>query len=115
MPQAQGNVFDRFNDTLKNLDGQLQELRDRFDDQRKKVEGQVGQQREKLESQIRESALYRRGEQVAQDVGEQLERGRAQLFEVFGIASKSEIDKINRKLNRISKRLNEFAKQEPEI
>ncbi len=115
MAQAQGSVFDRFNDTLKNLDDQLQELRDRFDDQRKKVEDQFGQQREKIETQIRETALYQRGERVAQDVGEQIGRGRTQLFEVFGIASKSEIDKINRKLNKLSKRLNEFSNQEPEV
>ncbi len=43
-------------------------------------------------------------------------RGRTQLFEVFGIASKSEIDKINRKLNKLSKKLNEFStNQEPEV
>ena len=116
MAQAQATVFDRFNDTLKNLDDQLQELRDRFDDQRKKFEGQFSRQREKLEEQVRESALYKRSERVRREVETQVERGRATIFDVFGIAAKSEIDKINRKLNTISKKLNELAKeQKPEL
>ncbi len=116
MAQAQATVFDRFNDALKNLDDQLQELRDGFEDQRKKFEGQISRQREKLEAQVRDSALYKRTERVRREVETQVERGRATIFDVFGIATKSEIDKINRKLNTISKKLNELAKeQKPEL
>jgi len=115
MAEAQGSVFDRFNDALKNLDDQLQELRDRFDDQRKRFEDQVTRQREKLEAQLKDTALYKRTERVRKDVEDQVERGRAQIYDAFGVASKSEIDKINRKLTTISKKLNELAKEQHRV
>ena len=115
MAEAQGSVFDRFNDALKNLDDQLQELRDRFDDQRKRFEDQVTRQREKLEAQIRATALYKRTERVRKDVEDQVERGRTQLYDAFGVASKSEINKINRKLSTSSKKRNELAKEQHRV
>ncbi len=112
MAQAQSNVFDRFNDALRNLDDQLQDLRDRFDDQVKKFESEAGKQIEKIETQVKESSLYKRSEQVARDIEKQFDRGLSQVYDVIGIASKSEIERINRKLNSISKKLNELAKEQ---
>ena len=41
-----------------------------------------------------------------------MDRGRLQLYEVFGIASKSEIQKLSRKLNTLSKKLSEFTREQ---
>ena len=42
MAQTRSSGFDRFNDALKSLDEQLQDLRERFDHQRRKVERDFG-------------------------------------------------------------------------
>jgi hypothetical protein len=106
--------FDRFNDALRNLDDQVQELRDRFDDQRRKVEDEFQKRREKLEAQVRKSPLYKRADRVRKDIEEQVEQTRDQVLDVFGIATKHDLDKINRKLNLLSKKLNELSKEHDE-
>ena len=111
MAEANANGFDRFNEALRNLDDQLQELRERFDDRRKKTEKRVREFRKDVETQLRKSPIYRRAERVRKDVEEQVESTRDQLYDAFGIASKSEVDKLNRKLSAISKKLNELAKE----
>ena len=45
------------------------------------------------------------------EVEEQVDKARASLYDVFGLASKSDVDKLNRKLNQISRKLNELAKE----
>ena len=37
MAETQANGFDRFNEALRSLDDQFQDIRDRFDDGRKRV------------------------------------------------------------------------------
>ena len=104
--------FERLNDAFRNLDDQLQELRERFDDQLRRVENSWNERREELRDQVRKTALYKRSEQVRKDFEEQVDRGRAQLYDAFGIASKSEIQKLSRKLNTLSKKLSELARDQ---
>ncbi len=116
MAEPSNSGLERLNDAFRNLDDQLQELRERFDDQLRRAENSWNERREELRSQVSKTALYKRGEQMRKDLEEQVDRGRAQLYEVFGIASKSEIQKLSRKLNTVSKKLNELARErvEPE-
>ena len=110
MAEVSTNGFDRFNEALRGLDDQLQDMRDRFDERRQDVEKRLKGFRKDVETQLRKSDLYRRVEQVRKDVEEQVETRREQVYDVFGIASKAEVDRLNRKLNAISKKLNELAK-----
>ncbi len=43
---------------------------------------------------------------------EHLVDGRAQIYDAVGIASKSEIDKLHRKLNTITRKLNEISRDQ---
>jgi hypothetical protein len=111
MAEASTNGFDRFNEALRNLDSQIQDLRDRFDEGRRDVEKRAKRFRKNLDTQLRKSPVYRRAERVRKDVEEQIEQSRDQFYEAFGIASKSDVDRLNRKLNTISKKLNELTKE----
>jgi hypothetical protein len=113
MAQTRSNGFDRFNDALKSLDEQLQDLRERFDDQRKKLEKEVRKRAEKLTSRIQETDLYKRAESVRKDLEERVDSGRSQIYDVFGIASKHEIEKLNKRLNKISKQISELSEGRP--
>jgi hypothetical protein len=107
--QTRSSGFDRFNDALKSLDEQLQDLRERFEDQRKKLEKEVRKRAEKLTTRLQETDLYKRAESATKDLGERVETGRSQIYDVFGIASKHEIEKLNKRLNKISKQLTELS------
>ena len=104
--------FDRFNEALRNLDDQVQDLRERFDDQRRQVEDEIQKRRERLETQIKKSPLYKRVDRVRKDIEEQVSETRSQILDAFGIATKSDLDKLNRKLNVIQKKLNEIGKEQ---
>jgi chromosome segregation ATPase len=111
MAEASNSGFERLNDALRNLDDQLQELRLRFDDQLTSFENKFQERRDEFRSQLSKTQLYKRTEQVRRDIGEQFDQRRSQLYETFGIATKSDIQKLNRKLNALSKRLNEIAEE----
>ena len=111
MAQTHASGFDRFNEVLRSLDDQLQELRDRFDTRRQKVESEFRKRRDRIEEDVRDSSLFQRADEVRKDLGGRVERGRDQLYGVFGLASRAEVQKLNRKLNSISKKVNELAKE----
>ena len=112
MAEPSNSGFERLNDAFRNLDDQLQELRGRFDDQLRRVEGSWKERREEIRAQLRSTAIYKRSEQIRKDLEEQVDRGRSQLYEVFGIESKSEIQKLSRKLNTLSKKLSELTREQ---
>ena len=112
MAEPSNGGFERLNDAFRNLDDQLQELRGRFDDQLRRVESSWNERREEIRAQLRSTAIYKRSEQVRKDLEEHVDRGRSQLYEVFGIASKSEIQKLSRKLNTLSKKLSELTREQ---
>ena len=110
MAEAQQSGFDRFNDTLRNLDDQLQDLRDRFDDRRRKLEGEVRKRTDRIQKDLRKSTVYQRAEQVRKDVEDTIEKTRSQVFGAFGLATKDDIAKLNRKLTTISKKISELSR-----
>jgi polyhydroxyalkanoate synthesis regulator phasin len=113
MAQTRSTGFDRFNDALKSLDEQLQDLRERFDDQRGKLEREVKKRVVKIQSRLEESDLYKRADSARKDAQERFENTRSQIYDVFGIASKHEIEKLNKRLNKISKQISELSEGRP--
>lgn len=106
------NGFERVNDALRNLDDQLQELRERFDEQYRRLESTLRERGEELRSQLDKSTLARRTREVRRDIEERVEQQRTRLYDAFGIASKSEIQKLNRKVSTLSKKLKELAQED---
>lgn len=110
MSQPDASGFERFNEALRGLDDQIQELRERVDDRRRQFETELKKRRSKIETQVRKNPLFKRAERARKDVESQVEKTRAQIYGAVGIASKTEIDKLNRKLNSISKKVSELTK-----
>ena len=79
--------WDRLNDTWRELDEQLRDVRERFDEGRRRVEDQWRKSREDLEGRVR-----------------------AQLFETFGLASKSDVERLEEKLTALQKQLDDLAR-----
>ncbi len=111
MAETRVSGFDRFNDALRGLDDQLQDLRDRFGGRRKQVETELRKRRDQVREELRGNGVYQRAERVRKDLEERVERGRDQIYDAFGLASKAEIQRINRKLSTISKKVNDLAKE----
>ncbi|HTO51955.1 MAG TPA: phasin family protein [Myxococcota bacterium] len=113
MATARVSGFDRFNDALKSLDEQLQDLRERFDHQRQRVEREVRKRAEQVQERVQASDLYKRAEQGYKDLGSRVDETRTQIYDVFGIASKAEVDKLHKRLNKISKQIADLSEGKP--
>ena len=83
MSSSQVNGFDRFNDALRSLDDQLQDLRERFDDGRRRVETEIRKRRDQVEADFRKSLLFKRAESAVENVTDSVENTRDQLFGLF--------------------------------
>ena len=79
MAETTPNAFDRFNDTLRNLDDQIQELRDRVEENGRQFRADFRKRAEKVETQLRKSPLYRRAEQTRKDFESQVGKTRDQV------------------------------------
>ena len=113
MAHARATGFDRFNDALKSLDEQLQDLRERFDHQRQRVEREVRKRANQLQDRIQDSDLYKRANQARKDIETRVDETRSQIYDVFGIASKSEVEKLHKRLNKISKQITDLSEGRP--
>lgn len=103
--------IDRFNETLRSLDEEIQELRERVDRGRQRVETEVRKRADQVRTDIQASDVYRRVEQLRKDLEDQLQRGRSQIYDAVGIATKADVEKLNRKLNQLSRKLSDLAKE----
>ena len=106
---------DRFQDVLKNADKEFQRVQRRVKTQRRTIERRIEKQAKSIEKQakkqidqIRKNDLVKRAETLSKDVQSQLESGVESVLSIFQIASKADIQRVDRKLNRISKKLKEL-------
>ena len=111
MASTQTTAFDRFNDALKQLDEQFQELREQLDERRREFEKDVRKGADRVQKQLKDTDLYKRAEQVRGEWEEQVDKARSAVYELFGVATKSDIEKLSRKLNTLSRKLNELGKE----
>lgn len=117
---------DRVQDALKNADKEFQRIQRRVKTQRRTIERRIGSQRKNLEKsfekqaksfekqaqkqikEIRKNDLVKRAETLGKDVQTQIESSVESILAIFQIASKADIQRVDRKLNRISKKLKEL-------
>jgi len=125
MAEAQSLVdqgVDRVQDALKSADKGFQKIQRRVKTRRRSIERRIEAQRKNFEKNaqkqmknaqkqidaIRKNDLVKRVEALGNDVQEQLESGLETVLGVLQIASKADIERVDRKLNRISKKLKEL-------
>jgi tetrahydromethanopterin S-methyltransferase subunit G len=65
---------------------------------------------DKLEGQVKATSLYKRLSQVRGDIESEVDKRRAQVYEVIGVATQDDVDKIHKKLKAISKKLDQLSK-----
>ena len=110
MAESQVSAFDRFNDALRSLDDQLQELREEVDQRRKRFTKDVQTFRDDTETRLRKTDLFKRAKQVRKDLTTGVEKSYSQVLDVVGLASKAEVDKLSKKVSTLSKKLTEISR-----
>ena len=111
MPAAASTAIDRLNDALKDIDSQIQTIRDRFEGRRRELETDLRQRAQGVQEQFQENPLFKRAEAARKTIEGRVEEARSGLLDSIGLASKDDVARLTKKLNSVSRKLNEVAKQ----
>jgi hypothetical protein len=118
--------FERVSEAYRSLDERVQRLQRDLRSRRKLFEKQLGSGRRSLEKQVqsgrrilerrtrkqlaelRRSELVKRAQSLQRDARGQLEATLSGVLGIFQIASKTDLDRLDRKLGQISRKLREL-------
>jgi hypothetical protein len=105
---------ERIDEELQRVQRELQarrkRLERRIDSGRKNIERQTRKQVQQLRSEVSRSPLVKRFEELRVETTRAVEGVLGDLLGAFQIASKADVDKIDRKLSKISKKLKELER-----
>jgi len=110
---------DRFNEARERIDAEVQRVQKELKTRRKKVERQFKSSRNRLEKQTRKqvkqiekelqkNTLVKRAEELRDQASRQVESVVDSVLNALQIASKTDLQKIDRKLTKVNKKLREI-------
>ena len=112
---------ERFREAFGSLDGEFQRVQKRIQTGRKSLEKQLKNGRrdferqtrkqvKKLQAEARKSPVMKRARSFQSDATQTLEKGFDRVLGVFQIATRSDINRIDRKLNQINRKLKDIER-----
>jgi len=124
--------IDRFRDAFGNIEDEVERVQKRFRVRRRKLEKQLESNRrdfekrvdsqrkdfekrtKKLRTEVRKNPTYKRLDGFVKDVSKRYEEGVESLLGTLQIASKSDVQRIDRKISQLSKKLKEMERARSE-
>ncbi|MEE9606317.1 MAG: hypothetical protein V3U03_01155 [Myxococcota bacterium] len=110
---------DRFNDAVRSIDvqriqKQIQARRRSFERQltsgRKNIEKRTRKEVTRLRTEIRRNPLFKRARSAAGDAAKQIESGVGGVLGLLQIASRSDLQRVDRKVAQINKKLKDLER-----
>jgi len=92
-------------DIEKRIEAQRKQIEKRFETQRKQIEKRT----QKLRSELEKNPAVKRLETFRKDASKQFEQGVSTVLHRLQIASKSDLDRIDRKISAINKQMKEMG------
>jgi len=107
---------DRVREAVDSIDSEFQRVQKRLQAQRRSIEKRISKQRseiekrtrkevKRLQTEIRKNPVVKRAQSIADDASRQVEQGVERFLGTFQIASKSDVQRIDRKLAQLRKQL----------
>ncbi len=108
---------DRFREAFDSLD--LQRVQKELTQRRKRIEKQIASGRrqwerrtrkqvKRVQTELRKNSLVKRVQLLQKDATRQIENGFDGILGTFGIASRRDVDRLDRKLGQISRKLKDL-------
>ena len=108
---------DRFRDAVGSLEDEFQRVQKQVRARRKKLEKSLESRRKDIEKRTRKlrrdierSEPVKRLEALRRDAGKQLEQGVVDVLGALQIASKHDVQRIDRKISQLNKKLKEMER-----
>lgn len=101
--------IDRVQSYLRNVEDEIQKFQSQIQERREHFQKKAEKRVKRFQKELSRSKVLKRAESFREDVGKQIEKQMEQSLETLlgslQIASRSEVKKLDQKLNRINRRL----------
>ena len=98
-------VDDEFQRVQKELSARRKSLEKEFASKRKTVEKRTRKELKRIQTELKKNPIVKRADAVRKDVTKQVETRVDSLLGMMQVASRSDVQRINRKLTTLNKRL----------
>ena len=94
----------------ESIEGEFEKLQKEFGKRRKQFRRDTQKQVKKIRADLRTRPLVKRAESLRSDAAKQLDSGVDSVLSLLRIASRSDVEKLDRKLGQINRKLNQMEK-----
>ena len=108
--EAVRRVDQQFRRIQKQVESRRRRLAKEVTSRRRLIEKRAQRELARLQKQIQKQPLVKRAEALRAGATEQIERGLTTILDVLPIATKSEIERIDRKVSALGRKLKEMEK-----
>ena len=98
-------VDDEFQRVQKELSARRKSIEKEFASKRKTVEKRTRKELKRIQTELKKNPIVKRADAVRKDVTKQVETRVDSLLGLMQVASRSDVQRINRKLTTLNKRL----------
>jgi len=98
-------VDDEFQRIQKELKARRKSVEREFASKRKDIEKRTRKELKRIETEIKKSPIVKRADEVRKDVGKQVETRFDAMLSMMQLATKSDVKRLNKKLNKLNRRL----------
>jgi hypothetical protein len=98
-------VDDEFQRVQKELSARRKSLEQEFAAKRKTVEKRTRKELKRIQSEFKKNPIVKRADSVRKDVSKQVETRVDALLGLIKVASRTDVQRINKKLNTLNRRL----------
>ncbi len=99
-----------FESTVENIERELGKLQKQLLSGRRELEKRIEKGRKQLVSDVQKNPAFKRAVALRKDAEKQIETGVENMLSAFQIASKRDVDRIDRRLKTINKKLTDISK-----
>ena len=106
-------TLDRLQAMFRSIEEEFEKLQQRVNDRADEFSKETQRRVDRMGKELRKSPLYKRAESFRKEANKQLEKNVDSVLGALNIATRSDIKKLERKVNQLSKKLKEMEKPEP--
>lgn len=107
---ALDSIGDEIQRVQKQLRSRRRTLEKRIETNRKSFEKRARRQANRLRTELGKNPVWKRARAIQEDAAKQIESGVDGVLTFFQIASKSDVQRIDRKLSQINRKLKELER-----
>ncbi len=102
--------IDRVQSAVRSVEDEFERLQKQFGKRRKQLEREAQKRVKQIRTEIRKQPLVKRAESLRGDARKQIETGVETILATLQIASRGEVQRLDRKLGQINRKLSQLEK-----